>query len=167
MIFVSFTTGTTYSQLLPCGHPFITDTRYYGQNPSYTFVEVWLKVTPAIMDSLYCGIMDTFVVPTLTILLFWLWIKWTSRTFHVTYLCINCSLSVVRPCVNLYKHTSKGFRNKFISALISWYMYMTLLFHFAYAFYFQSLIINYLRTLLFSHRAIVDSKLYPEGVRYI
>ena len=23
-----------YSQLLPCGHPIITDTHYYGQNPA-------------------------------------------------------------------------------------------------------------------------------------
>ena len=32
LIYTAYLSGTLHSQLLPCGHPAITDTRYYGQN---------------------------------------------------------------------------------------------------------------------------------------
>ena len=48
-----------YSQLSPCEHPVIMDTRYYmdkiqpfAQQKSYC-IEVWLKMNPAIADSCY------------------------------------------------------------------------------------------------------------------
>ena len=67
--------------------------------------EVWLKITPAIMDSRarrvlllgnYGHFRDTNMI---TILLFWLSIKRTSWTSHTTYSCINCSLLCSSSCV--------------------------------------------------------------------
>jgi len=57
-------------------------------------IGVWLEMTPTITDSRYYGITDTFLVPKWQILLFWLSIKRTRCTSHVTLLCkitVYCS----------------------------------------------------------------------------
>ena len=63
---------------MPCGHPIITDTHYYGQNPALhpvkktttnkvvvvkKAIEVWLKITPTIVDSRYYGYKDSKLRP--------------------------------------------------------------------------------------------------------
>ena len=92
-----------------------------------------------------------------------------ADTLNFSYLCINCSLNCCSLCVNLYKHTSKVFRN---------------VYYFRIDFFAFSLCLrlslpdsDYLTALFFSHPAIADSrycglhfiitKLRPEGVRYI
>ena len=59
LLYMISPTFQEYSQFLPCGHPVITDTRYYGQNPALhlakaTYMYMYRGLTEN--DSRYCGL---------------------------------------------------------------------------------------------------------------
>ena len=60
-----------YSQLSPCGHLAIMDTSLIwtaAKSPAKV-TDIWMKQTPAIMDSRYNGLTDTLFSPDDAILL--------------------------------------------------------------------------------------------------
>ena len=87
--------NSTYTQLLPCGHPAIVDARYYRQSPDPG--KSYRGVTRD--DSHYYGILllrnyRHFLGTKVTILSVWLSIKQTCCTSHITLLCkitVYCS----------------------------------------------------------------------------